>query len=61
MTKDEKIKVLTTALIDIVNPISALERDMEPGYTLNGFAVQLANDPNHLKLIAKEALSKIST
>jgi len=49
---------LLTALGDIINPIGAMRRDLEDGYELNGaMAVAIANDPEHYKRIARDALT----
>ena len=53
----DEIERLRTALGDIINPIGAMQRDLEEGYDLNGaMAVAMANDPEHYKRIARAAL-----
>lgn len=48
---------LRQALRDIADPISAWQRDLEEGYTLDGaMCVHLANDPETYKRMAREAL-----
>ena len=50
---------LVEALNKISNPIFYLRKEAESsGGTLNGFAVQLSNDANYLKGIARTALAK---
>jgi len=50
---------LVEALDKISNPIFYLRKEAESsGGTLNGFAVQLSNDANYLKGIARTALAK---
>ena len=52
----DEIERLRTALGDIINPIGAMQRDLEDGYDLNGaMAVAMANDPEHYKRIARAA------
>lgn len=54
----DEIERLRTALGDIINPIGAMQRDLEDGYDLNGaMAVAMANDPEHYKRIARAALT----
>ena len=54
----EEIERLRGALADIINPIGAMRRDLEDGYELNGaMAVAMANDPEHYKRIARDALT----
>lgn len=53
-----EIERLRMALGDIINPIGAMQRDLEEGYVLNGaMAVAMANDPEHYKRIARAALT----
>ncbi|MEY5098924.1 MAG: hypothetical protein RJA36_1643 [Pseudomonadota bacterium] len=48
---------LKQALRDIADPISAWQRDLQPGYTLDGaMCVHMANDPETYKRMAREAL-----
>lgn len=55
--KDETIRVLREALQDIIDPIAAWKRDLKDGYTLNGaMCVQMANDPETYRNIARKAL-----
>ena len=50
---------LVEVLNKISNPIFYLRKEAESfGGTLNGFAVQLSNDANYLKGIARTALAK---
>jgi len=54
----DEIERLRTALGDIINPIGAMQRDLEDGYQLDGaMAVAMANDPEHYKRIARAALT----
>ena len=54
----DEIERLRGALADIINPIGAMQRDLEDGYQLDGaMAVALANDPEHYKRIARAALT----
>jgi hypothetical protein len=51
-------KVLRQAMEDICNPIAAMQRDLEEGYTLNGaMAVAMCDKPQHYKDIAAKALA----
>jgi hypothetical protein len=60
MDEHEKLSIAIQALKDIVDPISALRRDIKDDEVLNGcLAISLSNDQSHLKNIAKEALLKI--
>lgn len=62
MNTEDKLKVAMQALEDIVDPIGALERDLEEGCTLNGqMALSISNDPVHLKGIVDKALRTIKT
>jgi len=54
----DEIERLRGVLADIINPIGAMQRDLEDGYQLDGaMAVALANDPEHYKRIARAALT----
>ena len=54
----DEIDRLRSVLADIINPIGAMQRDLEEGYDLNGaMAVAMANDPEHYKRIARAALT----
>jgi hypothetical protein len=54
----DEIERLRSALADIINPIGAMQRDLEDGYRLDGaMAVAMANDPEHYKRIARAALT----
>lgn len=61
MSENKREEVLIKALNSIVNPLLALEQEAKKdGNKLDGFmAVQLANDPEHLKQIARQALLDI--
>lgn len=49
---------LRQALRDIADPVSAWRRDLRPGYTLDGaMCVQMRNDPETYKRLAREALA----
>jgi hypothetical protein len=51
---------LVEALREIADPIPAMQRRAEEeGNQLNGLAITIANDPAHLKRIAREALAKL--
>ena len=53
-----ELERLRGALADIINPIGAMQRDLEDGYRLDGaMAVAMANDPEHYKRIARAALT----
>ena len=53
-----EIERLRGVLADIINPIGAMQRDLEDGYQLDGaMAVAMANDPEHYKRIARDALT----
>lgn len=55
----EGIESLRQALRDIADPIAAWQRDLQPGYTLDGgMCVHMANDPETYKRMAREALRK---
>ena len=48
------------ALRDVVDPIGAIKRTMQAGCVLNGqMAMQLSNDPEYLKGIARATLRAI--
>lgn len=49
---------LREGLGDVDNPINAMHRDLQEGYQLDGhMALRFANDPEHLKRIARKALT----
>jgi hypothetical protein len=51
------VERLRQALRDIADPIAAWQRDLQPGYTLDGgMCVHMANDPETYKRMAREAL-----
>jgi len=53
----DEVERLRQALRDIADPIAAWERDLQPGYTLDGgMCVHMANDPETYKRMAREAL-----
>lgn len=55
----EAVKGLRQALQDIADPISAWQRDLEPGHALDGVAcVFMASNPETYKRMAREALAK---
>jgi chromosome segregation ATPase len=55
---EQKLEAAERALADIVNPLAAMKRRAEAeGARLSGMAYQIANDPNHLKEIARSALT----
>jgi len=59
-TEKEKLAITIQALKDVIQPIDKIKRELEDGYQIDGrMAVALANDPNHLREIATEALKKI--
>jgi hypothetical protein len=52
-----EVERLNQCLQDILNPLSALERDLPEGYRLNGgMVVHLLNNPQTYKDIAKRGL-----
>lgn len=52
-----ELERLRQALRDIADPIAAWQRDLQPGYTLDGaMCVHMANDPETYKRMAREAL-----
>ena len=52
-----EVERLRQALRDIADPIAAWQRDLQPGYTLDGgMCVHMANDPETYKRMAREAL-----
>jgi hypothetical protein len=54
----QRLEAAERALADIVNPLAAMKRRAEAeGARLSGMAYQIANDPNHLKEIARSALT----
>ena len=59
MTRDRQLEVAAQALWDILHPIAKIRREMKPGYVLNGMAHQIATDPEHLRLIARDALRRM--
>jgi len=57
---DKALNLAIQALEDLVDPIGAIKRNMKPTEQLNGYmAIQISNDPNHLKTIATNALRAI--
>ena len=55
--KDMRIAALEKALRDIIDPVSAMQRDLQPGYRLDGAAALRAADrPETYKDIARKAL-----
>jgi hypothetical protein len=57
-----EVERLRQALRDIADPISAWQRDLQPGYELDGgMCVHMANDPETYKRMAREALSERSS
>lgn len=49
---------LLQALRDIADPIAAYERDLPPGYTLDGAAcVRMADNPETYRRMAREAIA----
>ena len=51
---------LVDALESIAEPLAALRREAEAdGLKLSGMAFQIANDPEHLKGIARDVLAKV--
>ena len=55
-----KLKIAVEALHNIENPILEMQKSLPEGAILNGgMAVQLSQDHNYLKKIAREALGKI--
>ncbi len=60
MSVEDKLKIAEQALMDIIDPIKAMKRDLKGGYELNGhMAYELSNDPNYLKDSASKALREI--
>lgn len=56
MTKEE---ILLDAIENIANPIAYMQRELEEGYELNATAaIQMADDANYLKEIARKTLRK---
>jgi len=52
-----ELERLRQALRDIADPIAAWQRDLRPGYTLDGgMCVRMANDPETYRRMAREAL-----
>lgn len=59
MKEQEKLEIAFKALNDIINPIPSMREDMI-NYRFNGsLAVELSNDPQYLKEIAKDAINEI--
>ena len=56
----KQFEMAVQALRDIINPIGAVRRELKPGEKIEGcMAILLANDANHLKNIARQAINKI--
>ena len=55
MTKCDNCPAIQ-ALKDIIDPIGQMKREMPEGARLNHLAGRIADDPGHLRSIAKEAL-----
>lgn len=56
-----KLEIATQALVDVADPLTALRVYAESqGATLSGMAHSIANDPNHIKQIAKKALEEMA-
>lgn len=54
----EDVEKLAEALQEIINPIEKMRKDLKEDERLEGmYAVQLSNDANYLKSIAKKALA----
>ena len=52
-----EVAALRQALRDIADPIAAWQRDLQPGYKLDGWmCAHMANDPETYKRMAREAL-----
>jgi hypothetical protein len=61
MTDSEKLKIVIQALEDIKDPITAFKRNLKEGDKFDGMmAIQLSNNANYLKEIAKTALMDIN-
>jgi hypothetical protein len=57
MIKGQLLETAISALKEIVEPITYMKKRLEPDERLNGqMAVQMANDPEYLKDIAKKTL-----
>ncbi len=53
----DRLQSLEAALRDIVDPLAALRRDADAkSAKLSGMAYSIANDPEHLKRLARAAL-----
>lgn len=57
ISRDNEIRRLRQALEDVVNPLAAMVRELEPDQKLNGMAYSIANNLGHVQRIAKIALS----
>jgi hypothetical protein len=54
---EAEIERLRQALRDIAEPIAAWQRNLQPGYSLDGrMCVDMANDPETYRRMAREAL-----
>ena len=54
-----RVAELEAALRDITDPIEAMRRNLQEGYTLNGaMCVHMANDPETYRRMAREALKE---
>ena len=52
-----EVERMRQALRDIADPIAAWQRDLQPGYTLNGgMCVHMASDPETYRRMARDAL-----
>lgn len=52
-------KIYEQALLDIIDPIGKIIREMPEGYKLDGYhAAKLRDDPNYLRSIAEAAIRK---
>lgn len=55
--RDKRLGEMAEALDRIANPLKWMQKDLKEGYALNGqMAVELSNNPAHLKNIAEIAL-----
>ena len=60
MIRKSRLNIAIQALEDIIDPIGKIKREMPKGYVLDGrSAVELADDPGNLKMIARVALREI--
>jgi len=57
----EKYEMACKALNHIADPVAVMQAELKPGYQLDGLAaIRLADDPNFLKGIARDALRSIT-